>query len=119
MQVNLGNSRGYRPTLPLKNFDVKLLKVRSETVWGCSGSTPLTCSAVVLCLLPANRCKSPLRLHFAVCLLALPCTVQPQNILGMLHAGTRDCGFAGHDWVQELGADVVEVMDTEMDPVRE
>jgi hypothetical protein len=36
----------------------------------------------------------------------------------MLHAGTRDCGFAGHDWVQELGAEVVEVLDTEMDPVR-
>lgn len=68
IKVNLGNSRGYRPTLPLKNFDVKLLK--------------------------------------------------PQNILGMLHAGTRDCGFAGHDWVQELGADVVEVLDTELDPVR-
>lgn len=45
--------------------------------------------------------------------------LQPQNILGMLHAGTRDCGFAGHDWVQELGADVVEVLDTELDPVRE
>jgi ATP phosphoribosyltransferase len=36
----------------------------------------------------------------------------------MLHTNTRDCGFAGHDWVQELGAEVVEVMDTGLDPVR-
>jgi ATP phosphoribosyltransferase-like protein len=36
----------------------------------------------------------------------------------MLHAGTRDIGFAGHDWVKELGADVVEVLDTGLDPVR-
>ena len=35
--------------------------------------------------------------------------LKPQNIIGMLHAGTRDCGFAGGDWVQELGADVVQV----------
>jgi len=35
--------------------------------------------------------------------------LKPQNILGMLHAGTRDCGFAGGDWAQELSADVVQV----------
>lgn len=69
LKVALSNSRGYRPSIPLKNYDVKLLK--------------------------------------------------PQNILGMLHAGTRDVGFAGADWVQELGiSDVVEVLDTGMDPVR-
>ena len=46
--------------------------------------------------------------------------VQPQNILGMLAEGVRDCGFAGADWVNELGVHdrVVEVLDTEMDPVR-
>lgn len=27
VQVNLGNTRGYRPSIPLKNYDVKLLKV--------------------------------------------------------------------------------------------
>ena len=53
LKVGLSNSRGYRPTLPLRNYDVKLLK--------------------------------------------------PQNILGMLHAGTRDVGFAGYDW---CGGDV-------------
>jgi ATP phosphoribosyltransferase len=67
--VSLGNSRGYRPTIPLPNYDVKLLK--------------------------------------------------PQNILGMLAAGTRDLGFAGADWIAELGIEgLVEVLDTGMDPVR-
>ena len=44
--------------------------------------------------------------------------LKPQNILEMLDAGTRDVGFAGADWVQELGVDVVEVLDTGLDPVR-
>jgi len=44
--------------------------------------------------------------------------LKPQNIIEMLHAGTRDIGFAGADWVSELNADVVELLDTEMDPVR-
>lgn len=46
--------------------------------------------------------------------------LQPQNILGMLVQGSRDIGFAGHDWVVELGLEgkVVELLDTEMDPVR-
>ena len=36
----------------------------------------------------------------------------------MLHAGSRDVGFAGADWVRELAADVVEVLDTGLDAVR-
>ena len=44
--------------------------------------------------------------------------LKPQNIVEMLAAGTRDVGFAGADWVAELGVDVVEVLDTGMDPVR-
>ena len=44
--------------------------------------------------------------------------LKPQTIVEMVHAGTRDCGFAGHDWVEELGAKVVEVVDTGLDPVR-
>jgi ATP phosphoribosyltransferase len=44
--------------------------------------------------------------------------LKPQNIIEMLHAGTRDLGFAGADWVAELQADVVELLDTQMDPVR-
>ncbi|MFH1844964.1 MAG: ATP phosphoribosyltransferase, partial [bacterium] len=44
--------------------------------------------------------------------------LKPQNIVEMLHAGARDIGFAGADWVAELGADLVEVLDTGLDPVR-
>ena len=44
--------------------------------------------------------------------------LKPQNIVEMLHLGSRDVGFAGADWVRELGADVVEMLDTGLDPVR-
>lgn len=44
--------------------------------------------------------------------------LKPQNIVGMLAAGARDIGFAGADWVAELGAEVVELLDTGLDPVR-
>ena len=44
--------------------------------------------------------------------------LKPQNIVEMLHVGSRDVGFAGADWVAELDADIVEVLDTELDPVR-
>ena len=43
---------------------------------------------------------------------------KPQNVIEMLHFGRRDVGFAGADWVAELDADLVELLDTEMDPVR-
>jgi hypothetical protein len=43
--------------------------------------------------------------------------LKPQNIVEMLALGTRDLGFAGADWVRELGADPVEVLDTGLDPV--
>lgn len=38
----------------------------------------------------------------------------------MLHIGSRDVGFAGLDWVHELGIDdsVIELFDTKMDVVR-
>lgn len=44
--------------------------------------------------------------------------LKPQNIIEMLDVGSRDLGFAGADWVAELGADVVEVLDTGLDKVR-
>jgi len=44
--------------------------------------------------------------------------MRPQNIVEMLHIGSRDVGFAGADWVAELGADIVELLDTGLDPVR-
>ena len=43
--------------------------------------------------------------------------LKPQNIVEMLHVGSRDVGFAGHDWVAELEAQVVELLDTGLDPV--
>ncbi|MGI9627215.1 MAG: ATP phosphoribosyltransferase [Longimicrobiales bacterium] len=43
--------------------------------------------------------------------------LKPQNVVEMLHAGSRDVGFAGADWVAELGADLVELVDTGLDPV--
>jgi ATP phosphoribosyltransferase len=43
--------------------------------------------------------------------------LKPQNVVEMLHAGSRDVGFAGADWVEELGADLVELVDTGLDPV--
>jgi ATP phosphoribosyltransferase len=44
--------------------------------------------------------------------------LKPQNVVEMLDVGSRDVGFAGADWVQELGANLVELLDTELDPVR-
>ncbi len=44
--------------------------------------------------------------------------LRSRNIVEMLHLGTRDLGFAGNDWVMELGADLVELLDTGLDPVR-
>ncbi|MCB9664813.1 MAG: ATP phosphoribosyltransferase [Alphaproteobacteria bacterium] len=44
--------------------------------------------------------------------------LKPQDIVEMLHRGSRDVGFAGHDWVVEKGAELVEVLDTGLNPVR-
>ncbi len=44
--------------------------------------------------------------------------LKPRNTLEMLHAGTRDLGFAGSDWVEELGVELTDMLDTGLDPVR-
>ena len=51
--------------------------------------------------------------------------LKPQNIVTMLAAGSRDCGFAGADWVEELTHEIdqrdhelVDLLDTGLDPVR-
>ncbi len=44
--------------------------------------------------------------------------LKPQNIVEMLGTQARDIGFAGADWVAELDADLVEMLDTKLDPVR-
>lgn len=43
--------------------------------------------------------------------------LKPQNIVEMLALGSRDLGFAGADWVAELAVDLVEVLDTGLDPI--
>jgi len=43
--------------------------------------------------------------------------LKPQGIVEMLDVGRRDVGFAGADWVAELDADLVEILDTGLDPV--
>ncbi len=43
--------------------------------------------------------------------------LKPQSIVEMLAIGSRDVGFAGADWVRELDADLVEVLDTGFNPV--
>jgi ATP phosphoribosyltransferase len=43
--------------------------------------------------------------------------LKPQNIVEMLAAGSRDIGFAGADWVVEKSAELIELLDTELDPV--
>ncbi len=44
--------------------------------------------------------------------------LKPQNVVEMLAAGSRDAGFAGADWVAELEANVIELLDTQLDPVQ-
>lgn len=44
--------------------------------------------------------------------------LKPRAIVEMLATGARDCGFAGADWVEEENADVVELLDTRLNPVR-
>jgi len=44
--------------------------------------------------------------------------LKPQNIIEMLHHGSRDLGFAGADWVAELDGELIELLDTGLDPVR-
>jgi len=44
--------------------------------------------------------------------------MKPRNIVEMLHIGSRDIGFACNDWVEELQADLVELLDTKLDPIR-
>jgi len=44
--------------------------------------------------------------------------LKPQNIIEMLAIGSRDVGFAGADWVAEIGLEVVQLLDTGLDPVK-
>ena len=44
--------------------------------------------------------------------------LKPQNVVEMLHQGSRDIGFAGKDWVDELNVNLTELFDTGLNPVR-
>jgi ATP phosphoribosyltransferase len=44
--------------------------------------------------------------------------LKPQNIPALVALGRHDCGFTGHDWLVEQEADVVELLDLGLDPVR-
>ena len=44
--------------------------------------------------------------------------LKPRNVVEMLDIGSRDLGFAGADLVSEHSAELVEVLDTKLDPVQ-
>lgn len=44
--------------------------------------------------------------------------LKPRNVITMLLANARDVGFAGADWLDEMGVELHELMDTGMNPVR-
>lgn len=44
--------------------------------------------------------------------------IKPQNIPKLIELGSQDIAFTGYDWVVEQGADVVELLDLEFNPVR-
>ena len=43
--------------------------------------------------------------------------LKPRNVISMLAAGARDFGFAGADWIFEMDVELVEVLNTELNPV--
>lgn len=44
--------------------------------------------------------------------------MKPQNIAQLVELGAHDIGFTGYDWIIESAANVVEIMDLELDPVK-
>ncbi len=44
--------------------------------------------------------------------------MRPQNIPDLIEIGSHDAGFTGKDWIVESNADVIEIMDLKLDPVR-
>ena len=76
--------------------------------------------AVILLLADAGIRVTPTACGYRPAVSLLNCEakiLKHQNIVEMLELGSRDVGFAGADWVEELGVEVVELLDTELDPV--
>jgi ATP phosphoribosyltransferase len=44
--------------------------------------------------------------------------MKPQNVGELLELGSHDAGFTGIDWIYESGANVEEILDLGLDPVR-
>ncbi|MGB9720562.1 MAG: ATP phosphoribosyltransferase [bacterium] len=44
--------------------------------------------------------------------------LRPQNIPELIEIGSHDAGFTGKDWIVESNADVIEIMDLRLDPVK-
>jgi len=44
--------------------------------------------------------------------------IKTQNIPKLLELGRHDIGFSGYDWIEETGANVVQLMDLKFDPVK-
>jgi len=44
--------------------------------------------------------------------------LKPRNVISMLVAGARDVGFAGADWLDEMGVELHQVLDTGLNPVQ-
>ena len=44
--------------------------------------------------------------------------MRPQNIPKLIELGSHDVGFSGYDWIVETRADVVEVLNLGLDPVK-
>ena len=44
--------------------------------------------------------------------------MKAQNIPALIELGSHDVGITGFDWVQETGADVIELIDLRFDPVQ-
>lgn len=44
--------------------------------------------------------------------------LKPQSVADMLVRGTRDVGFTGADWVREKSYELIDLVDTGLDPVR-
>ena len=44
--------------------------------------------------------------------------LKPQNIAKLVELGSHDIGFTGLDWIVESGAEVKEMIDLQLDPVR-
>ncbi len=44
--------------------------------------------------------------------------LRPQNIPDLIEIGSHDAGFTGRDWIVESNAEVVEILDLKLDPVK-